>query len=411
MISVDKALQMVLEPAGVLEEMEVPLLEANHRVLAEDIVAPENIPSSSISTSDGYALGAAVIKGASSGSPVTMELVGELRNGEIWEKPLKRKQALRLPTGAPLPEGADSVVSLDDTVRESTNRLKVYREVQPGANVKIKGEEIPQGSLVFPRGKVLGTTDMGTLAVLGVDKVKCHRPPRVSFVTSGDGILPLGGKSEPGKHRLPNPFVLHSQIREYGALPVDLGIVSGVKEEMKAKFEEGLEHDIFINLPGPSPTYFESAREALNEMGIDLKFWKVGIRPGRSVFFGTFDGTLVFGLPPNLISAFVILEEFIRPAILKMMGHQELRHLQVTAQLEGDLKGGGGLTHFVLAEVKIKEGTFLACPVNLSEGNAGESLGQVNGLVILPPEIPYLRAGDGVKVQIIGPLRSAPGER
>lgn len=407
MISVDRALQMVLESAGVLEEMEVPLLEASHRVLAEDIVAPENIPSSSISTSDGYALRAAAIKAASSGSPVTLELVGELRNGEIWEEPLKGKQALKLPTGAPLPEGADSVVSVDDTVRESTNRLKVYREAQSGANVKIKGEEIPQDSLVFQRGKVLGTTDMGTLALLGVNKVKCYRPPRVSFITSGDGILPLEGKSEPGKHRLPNPFIIHSQIKEYGAHPVDLGIVSGVKEEMKPKFEEGLEHDIFINLPGPSPAYFESAREALNEMGIDLKFWKVGIRPGRSVFFGTFDGTLVFGLPPNLISAVVILEEFIRPAILKMMGYQELRHLIVTAELEAEVKGGGGLTHFILAEVKIKEGTFLVCPINLSDGNAGESLGQANGLVVLPPEIPYLRAGDRVKVQIIGSLRTA----
>jgi molybdopterin molybdotransferase len=407
MITVEKALQMILDSASLLEETEVPLLEATRRVLAEDILAPENIPATSISTSDGYALKAEAARGASSTSPVTLELVGELRNGEMWDEPLKRKQALRLPTGAPLPEGADAVVSVDDTVRESTNRLKVYKEVQPGANVKTRGEEISQDSLVLPRGRVLGSADIGTLALLGVDRIKTHRPPRVSFITTGDGILPLESKSEPGKLRLPNPFILYSQVKEYGAFPVDLGIVSGKKEEMKPKFEEGLSHDIFVNLPGPSPAYFESAREALNEMGIDLKFWKVGIRPGRSVFFGTFDHTLVYGLPPNLVSAIVILEEFIRPAILKMMGYQELRHLVVTARLESDLKGGGGLTHFILAEVKIVEGAFLASPVNLSETSTGGSLGHVNALVVLPPEIPYVRAGDQVKVQIIGPLKAA----
>jgi molybdopterin molybdotransferase len=401
MISVEKALQIVLECTPILDTTMMPVLEARYMALAEDVISPDDIPSFDMAMIDGFAVRSEDTTRAFQSAPIMLKLDGEIKVGCPWQDALQPGHALRIASGCPLPEGADAIIPSEDAVRETAGKVKIYKGQKAGENIFIKGSDIAAGSPVLNKGKVLTGADIGVLAAIGRQEVQCYRRPRVSFFASGNDLIPCDQPLVNGKIRAGNTFILQSQLAEYGAEPVNLGITGADSNAVKAIVEKAVCSDMFITSVGSSLEDFDFLKNILQRVGMDLKFWRVAIRPGKPLIFGTYNGKPVFGLPGNCLSSIVILEEFVRPAILKMQGKRDVRRIEVHAKLEKDVKGGGGMTHFIRAEVRVGNDGFLAVPIGSRSTPSVMPFATANGFIVIPQDINYLAAGELARVQII----------
>jgi molybdopterin molybdotransferase len=407
MISVERALQIVLENTPILDTAKVPILDARYMALAEDITSEDDIPPFDMAMVDGFAVRTDDVTKASQANPVALKLDGEVKVGCSWKEVMQAGHALKIISGAPLPEGADTIILSENAVRETAGKVKIYKGEKPGDNIFMKGSDIAAGSAVLCKGKALTGTDIGVLAAIGKQEVLCYRRPRVSFFSSGNDLIPHDMPLQDGKIRAGNNLILQSQLSEYGAQPINLGIIGADSEEVKASIEKAICSDMFITSVGSSMEDFDLVKNILQRVGMDMKFWRVAIRPGKPLIFGTINGKPVFGLPGNCLSSLVILEEFVRPAILKMQGKRDLRRLEVVARLDKDVKGGGGLTHFVRAEVKIVADGFLAIPAGSRTSQSVMPFCAANGFIVVPQGVNFMNAGEMARVQIISePINS-----
>jgi molybdopterin molybdotransferase len=401
MITVERALQIVLENTPVLNPIAVPILDARGMVLAEDIVSSDDIPPFDMSLLDGYAMRSDDIFRCGQSAPATLKLDGEVKVGCPWADIVQPGHAIKIAAGAPLPEGTDTIVSSDDAARENARKLHVYKYEKPGENIYVKGGDIEAGTPVFAKGRVLTGADIGCLAAIGKNEVQCHRRPRVSFFASGNDLIAPDQPMQNGKIRAGNTFAMQCQLLQYGAEPINLGVVGADSDEVKLYVEKAMTSDMFITTAGSSIVDFDFVKGVLQQIGMDMKFWKVAIKPGKPIIFGTFNHTPVFGLSGNHLSSMVILEEFIRPAILKMQGKRDLKRTEVVARLEREVKGGGGMTSFIRAEVKLTDDGFLAIPAGPRTSASVMAFSSANGFIVMPQDINYYNAGDLVRVQII----------
>jgi molybdopterin molybdotransferase len=401
MISVEKALQIVLDNTPILDTVVVPLLDARYMALAEDIISPDDIPPFDMAMIDGFAVKSEDTTRAFQTAPIAMKLDGEIKVGCPWKDMLQSGHALKIASGCPLPEGANTIIPAENAVRETAGKVKIYKGERPGENIFIKGSDIAAGTPVLNKGKVLTGADIGVLAAIGKQEVLCFRRPRVSFFASGNDLIPCDQPLSDGKIRAGNTFILQSQLDEYGAEPVNLGITGADSDEVKAIIEKAACSDMFITSVGSSLEDFDFLKGVLQRAGMDMKFWRVAIRPGKPLIFGTYNGKPVFGLPGNCLSSIVIMEEFVRPAILKMQGKRDLRRVEVLARLEKDVKGGGGMTHFIRAEVRVVDDGFLAVPIGSRTTPSVMPFATANGFIVIPQDISYLAAGELARVQII----------
>jgi len=400
MICVEKAVQIILDNIDVLKHVKVPILSARRRVLAEDIISTEDLPTFDYASMTGYALRAADIVRASSSNPITIHLDGDLIPGQRWKNELKPKHAVRINMGAPLPEEADSVLSEEHAVRHSNKKVVIYKAAKAGNNIRIKGEDIPKGSLVLPKGKRLNATDIGTLSAIGFAEVQCFEVPKVAFLTSGNGITDDEGALLTGITRSANRYTLHSQLAEYGAEPVDLGLTNHDKDIVKEKITEGLKYDIFISSVGHSFEDFAFVKRMLEQAGMDIKFWKVAIKPATPIIFGICGNTPVFGISGHPFSFYLVLEQFIRPALMKMMGNQVIKRAEVQATLTKDIRSDNGTTTFIRGLVTLTESGFAVTP-DFKKSSSIRAFTTTNGLIVLPNSSEYIKAGSKVTVQII----------
>lgn len=401
MISAEKALQIVLDHTRTLEPDEVPILNSLDMVLAEDILAAEDYPPFDKATIDGFALKSADIAGSDRANPTTLILDGDIKVGDRWEKPLAAGHAVRVAAGAPLPEGADTAISGDYAVRESSRKVKIYKSQKPGEHIVIRGDDIEKGSVIFPKGRVINAADIGLLAATGAGPVSCHRKPKVSFFASGNDLISPQAPAEAGKIRASAYYTLQVQLQRYGADPIDLGILQLDPEEIKDRIEKGQCCDMIVVTAGASGGDFDYLKTILQKHGLDLIFWRVAIRPGKPFVFGILNNVPVFGLSNNVFSSLVVLEHFIKPSIMKMQGKGEDRRMEVKARLKKEIRGGNGFTQYVRAEVRLTDDGFIATPLGTRTSYLAEAFLTANGFITLPPHVPGFGAGDLVKVQII----------
>lgn len=401
MISVEKAIQIVLDSIDILDSVTIPILGSRGRILAEDIISAESVPAYDIATLTGYALRSEDIAGACSNDPVELQLDGELAPGQKMKEPLEAKHAVRIITGASVPENADCVLPEEHAVRQSSTKLLVYKACTSGDFVRYKGEDIAEGSLVLPKGKKLNAADIGMLSEIGLAEIKCYRQPRVSFLTSGQGLSgnfdPLSGDSNGPSSR----YTLYSQLAEYGAEPVDLGLAGCEREEIQTKIIEGLEHDMFVSTVGQSMDDFANVKKMLEQLGMDIKFWRVAIRPAKPFIFGTVGDIPIFGLMGHPFSFHIVMEQFIRPALMKMMGAKIIKRTEVRALLTKDIKAENGVTSFMRGVVTLTESGFTVTP-EFRKPNSIKAFSTANGLIVIPANSGYVNAGTKVTVQIIG---------
>lgn len=406
MISVDEAKERILRHFHPLEQERVPILEALDRVLAEDIYSDIDIPPFANSAMDGYALRSLDTAGASRKSPVTLKVVADLAAGYTTEVEVAPGMAIRIMTGAPLPEGADAVVRFEDTsegLRGSWGpTVEVYKEVSPRENVRPAGEDIRRGELVLTKGTVLRPQEIGVLASLGRPEVEVIRRPRVAILATGDELVGIEEELGPGKIRNSNEYSNTALVLRYGGIAVRLGIAKDKVEDIKAKIQKGLaaQVDLFLTSAGVSVGEYDVVKEVLASEG-EIEFWQVCMKPGKPLAFGHIQGVPLIGLPGNPVSAMVAFEQFVRPAILTMLGKGAKEKPEVEVIVDEDVTNSGR-RGFMRAIVTRQEDGYHARVVSGPRGSGVlTSMVRANALLIVPEGTTLVKAGERLRAQML----------
>jgi molybdopterin molybdotransferase len=336
---------------------------------------------------DGYAVRSADITPVMKGEPVTLRVVETIAAGGFATKALKRGQAMRIMTGAPLPEGADSVIRKEDT-DEGSVKVQVREARDVWKNIRQAGEDYHRGDVLAKRGSPIRPALIGVMASTGVANVNVFRRPRVAIISSGNELVDLDEFDEVVAARRivsSNSYTLDALTRVAGGVPVDLGIAADNKASLRKKLEAAGDSDLIITSAGVSVGDLDHTRDVFAALGGKQRFWKVRMRPGAPLAFGMLKDVPWIGVSGNPVSAMVSFELFVRPALRKMQGYTTFfrRTLQVT--LEEDVKIAAKLTHFLRACVARKEdGTFTARLTGLQSSGALTSMVKANALLIVP---------------------------
>jgi len=400
LLSVAEAQSRLLSAFTPLESEMVPLLEAPGRVLAEAIIASFDYPSFDNSSMDGFAIRVADLDAASMDSGVTLDVVADIPAGRFVDVKLGAGQAARIMTGAPLPAGADAVVPVEDTDFNDRQpglpapaRVNIYRSLQSGENVRPHGQDIHTGERVLPAGLRLRPQDIGLLAMLGIGSVPVYRLPKVSVFSSGDELVAVGSPLSAGQIHDSNSYALIAQIEKYGGQAVNLGIVPDNLAAVKACLDRAVEAgvDLIISSAGVSVGAFDFVRHVV-EQGGGLDFWRVNMRPGKPLAFGSYHGIPYVGLPGNPVSAFIGFEVFVRLAILKMTGDQDSRRsvqrVRIAEPIESD-----GRESYLRAIVTQHAGEWSARLTGHQGSGNLRSLVQANALLLVPSGVKSLPIG------------------
>ena len=401
-LSVAEAQSVVLETTGVLGAETISAWEAAGRVLSESVRATRRHPPADCSAMDGYAVRRADLLGASEARPIGLPVVFEVAAGGQALRRIEPGESARIFTGAPLPPGTDAVVRQEDT-RAENGRVEILVEPDPREHVRDAGEDFQVGDLLIETGTVLGPAHLGVLASIGRSIVAVHQQPTVAILSGGDELVEPDRVADDGRIVSSNSYTLAAQCREIGAKPVYLGIAEDTPAAIEARLRAGLRADVIVSSAGVSVGDHDHVREVLEKLGCRLLFWGVHMKPGYPLVFGVIEatGTLVFGLPGNPVSTAVTFEQFVRPALRKLMGHRQLYRPVVKARLSERMKKGRGRMHFVRVSLTREGAEIVATPtVNQSSGVL-TSLVRGQGLAIFPSEVESLAAGSEVDVQII----------
>ena len=404
MIPVEEARERILSHVSVLGSERVELARALQRVLAEDIVVSRDIPPWPNSSMDGYALRSADTGGASSGVPARLAVAGRVAAGSVAARPLGPGEAFRIFTGAPLPEGADSVIPQED-VTEEAGILFLPRPVRRGDFVRPRGEDLRTGETVLQRGRVLGAAEIGLLATLGRAHLSVVKRPRVGILSTGDEIVDLGGVMGPGQIPNSNTYSLMAQVAESGAVPVNLGVVRDDLDEIEARLRWGLGCDALISSAGVSVGEHDFVKAALGRLGAEQHLWLVNMRPGKPIAFATIPagpkGSVpAFALPGNPVSAMVTFDLFVRPALLRMAGHARLDRPIVTARALSPLPNPGRRRGYLRVTLAPEADGYGARLTGDQSSGILRSMVEADGLAVVPAET-TIEPGEKVSVILL----------
>lgn len=412
MIGVKEALEFILRYFEPLEPETVYILDAQNRVLAEDIFADAAIPPFDNTSMDGYAVRAADTARAGLETPVTLRVVADVPAGTVADVPVGPGEAARIMTGAPLPQGADAVVPVEETDKwPSTGReprgtgatVKILKAAEVGANVRRAGRDMQPGELVLPRGTVVRPAEIAVLATLGRSRVQVIRRPRVAVLATGDELLGIDEPLAPGKIRNSNEYSNAALVARYGGVPVRLGIARDTVADLKAKIREGLAQgvDLFITSAGVSVGDYDVVKDVLKAEG-EIRFWRVKMKPGKPLAFGIIRGVPLLGLPGNPTSSMVSFEQFARPAILKMQGRTKLVKPTVEAILDDPLHRTIDRHGYQRVIVRRDEnGVYHAGTAGWQVSGFIRAMSRANGLAVVPAGEGSLSPGTTVTVQML----------
>jgi len=394
MPSFEEARSLILERVAPLGRERVPIVAAAGRVLSEDIRAPWDMPHWNNSAMDGYA-----VRSADCPGPVNLKLSGYQAAGGPGSPRVMPGCAIKIMTGSPIPEGSDAVVPFEET-EESGGTVRIHVAVKPRAHIRFRGEDVKNGELVIPAGTVLRPPEVSMLASFGKAFVPVYRKARVAVLSTGDELIELGEPLSPGKIINSNTVSLAAAIEEAGAVPLLLGIAADDRETLKEKIGEGLAADVLITSAGVSAGDRDFVREVLAELSVEPVFWQVDIKPGRPTAFGLKDGKPVFSLPGNPVSSLVTFEVFVRPALLKMMGHPDPVKSPLKAVLKEPIRKKAGKVHFFRVRIDVDGGEYVARTPGDQNTGILRTMVRANGIAVLPAERTVFDAGEKVDVYL-----------
>jgi molybdopterin molybdotransferase len=400
MIRVAEALSHILGDVQTLGLEKVHILNALGRVLGEDIYASRDIPPKDNSAMDGYAIRAVDSLGANPENPVRLRIVEEIPAGSIPRKTIGQGEAARIMTGAPLPAGADTIVRLEDTTRDG--EWVIISAIYPtGYEVRLAGADVKKGDAVISRGDILRSAEIGMMAALGRSFIYVHQRPVVAVISTGDELVEIDEEPSPWKIINSNGYANMAQAADCGAVPLYVGIAKDNKEDLAAKFNAALRADVIISSGGVSLGDYDFVKDVITESGNRVHFWQVAIKPGKPLIYGRLHGKPFFGLPGNPVSSMVSFEQFVRPALLKMMGHKNLYRRTIRVILEEDIVKKAGLTHFIRVRVEWRDRRYRIITTGDQSSGILKSMVKANGLIVLPEDATDFKKGDEVTVQLI----------
>jgi molybdopterin molybdotransferase len=400
-VSVGEAQKIILDSVSPLNGESISLMEASNRILYEDIVADMMIPPVDDSAMDGYAIIADDTHGASRNNPVRLRIIGEIQaGGSVIGKRVSNGTAIRIMTGASIPEGADSVIQFEET-EEKAGYVKIFSESVKYGNCKCAGENIKKGDKVLQKGDRLRSADVGILASLNYTAVKVYRRPTVSIVSTGDELAETGDKLRVGQIRNVNAYTLFSEVRKYNALPRYLGIARDTMKDTKEKLLEALESDVVISTGGVSMGKYDFVKEIYSDLGIEILFEWINVKPGRPCTFGKKENKLVFGLPGYPVPTLTSFIQFVRPALLKLMGAKKLNKPVVGAFLEEDISKHSGGVNLLRGYFTIKNNEFYVSTTGSQKSSVLRSMSKANCLIVIPENSREVKAGEKVAIQLI----------
>jgi molybdopterin molybdotransferase len=387
MLTVAEASERILAEVKALQQDTVPLREALGRVLAEDVSATVTMPPWSNSSMDGYAVRSADITPVMTGEPVKLRVIATIAAGEFAPRALKRGEAMRIMTGAPVPGGADSVIRKEDTDGGS-EKVEIREARDVWKNIRAAGEDYQSGDLLAKRGAPLKPALLGVLASTGIATVQVFRRPRVAIISSGNELVDLDDFDQVVAARRivsTNSYTLEALTRVSGGIPEDLGIASDTRASLKKKLESAAGYDLILTSAGVSVGDLDHTRDVFARLGGKQKFWKVKMRPGAPLAFGLLNDVPWLGLSGNPVSAMVSFELFVRPALRKMQGYATLFRRPISVILEEEVKIAAKLTHFLRANVtRHEDGTLTARLTGHQSSGALTSMVKANALLIVP---------------------------
>ncbi len=405
----DEVQAAILDAVEALAPVECDLADAVGLVLADDVVSAYRVPPFANTAMDGYAVRARDTAAAGPDAPVRLRVVGELPAGRAPTVPVGDGEAIRIMTGAPVPEGADAIVMVEVTERDGDDGVLVSQAVEPGQHVRAAGGDLEAGELVFPAGSVLGPAHLGVLASVDARRVRVHPRVRVGVLSTGDELV-ASGPIAPGQIRDSNRPMLLALLDRSGFEPVDLGIARDDEDQMTVAIDDALARcDAVITSGGVSVGDYDYVSAALERIAADdpaatarVDWYQVAIRPAKPLCFSFVRGKPVFGLPGNPVSSLVSYELFARPALLALGGHTDLHRPLVAARAAHAMpRRPDGKLHLDRVVLTLDDGRYVASSVREQASNALAATAVADGLALIP-DGDGIPAGADVRVRLLG---------
>jgi len=396
-LRVSEAQRVVFESVALLNAELVGLEQSLGRVLAEDIRANRDLPPYDVSAMDGYAVRSADLVQV----PVTLEVIEDIKAGDMPGKIVQPGQCARIMTGAPVPQGADAVMRVEDTQEISANLIQVITTIKDGHDVRPQGENMRNGDVVLSAGTEITPGVIGILATVKITQMQVYRRPRVAILSTGNELEAINAPVDMNKIPDSNTYALMAQVQALGITPALLGIARDDPLELEHYLKLGLEYDVLLVSGGTSVGVHDYVRPTIEKLGVSMKFWRVAMKPGHPLAFGTTGKTAVFGLPGNPVSSMVCFEEFVAPALRRMMGHPRLFRRTVSARLAHPLKMRPGRTEFVRVQLTHDDTGYVASSTGTQSSGVLLSMARADGLLVMPSDSTGLAAGAQVTVQLL----------
>jgi len=399
-ISVDEALNLVLDNVAPLGMERVAISSALHRVLGEAISSPRDIPGFDNSAMDGYAVRAADIREANETNPVSLKVLETVGAGAMPTRVVGSGEAIRTMTGAPIAQGADTIIQVERT-RGTESSVEILISAEKGAFVRPRGEDLKEGELVISAGKQLSAADIGMLASLNRAVVDVYRRPRVAIVATGDELVDIDQVPTGAQVVNSSAYALAAAIAETGGEPIILKVARDRAEEVRDRLSEALAFDAVLSTGGVSVGQFDHVKQVLDDLGLRQLFHGVAQKPGRPLKFGTIGGKPVFGLPGNPVSTMVCFYLYVRPALRKMGGYRALSLPRLPVHCAAEMRVANGLTEFIRVTLERRDDGLYAGPTGNQSSGVLSSLGRAHALLIGPCEVNQLRVGDQAVVLLL----------
>ena len=440
-LSVSAAQQCILESVTVLGAESVKLEQSLGRVLAVDVRANRDLPPYDVSAMDGFAVRSADLTNV----PATLAIIEDIKAGDMPIKTVQVGQCARIMTGAPVPQGADAVIRVEDTLVLPDDKVQIKVAVKPGNDIRLQGEGMRNREAVLAAGTEITPGVIGILATVKNAQVQVYRRPRVAILSTGNELEDMDDPVDPNKIPNSNSYALMAQVQALGIEPALLGIARDDPAELEEYLQRGLKFDVLLVSGGTSVGVHDYVRPTIEALGVQMKFWRVAMKPGHPVAFGVLqrniNGTskaveadavqgarsattqayladrqgnerratqqcavstaFVFGLPGNPVSSMVCFEEFVAPALRSMMGHTRLYRRTIAARLTHNLKHQPGRTEFVRVTLAKEDDGYAATSTGAQGSGMLLSMARADGLMVVPAESTGLDAGTQVTVQLL----------
>ncbi len=404
-LSRKQALELILGTTRPLQTIRLPLEETLEYVADENIYASEDIPRFDRAAMDGYAVRSNDTANATTKNPVQLQVVGQIHPSTAKLSPIETRQAARIMTGGPIPPGADAVVKEEDA-RYSGGTIEIQAAVRPSQCVSKRGKDINMGSLIVKRGDIITPAVIGILASLQIREVPVTRMPDVCVLAVGNELIDI--RDRPTEHKIvaSNIHMLSAMIREHGGKVSFARISKNDKDAIRKDTQEGLKGDILITTGGSSNAQSDITRALMAEIGIEMKFAGVSMRPGKGTSFGLYDKKPVFCLPGTPSAVYVAFYALVLPTLLRLRGIRLDGVSPVKAVLDKGIKKKPGTEHLVQGLVRQEDSIYRVLPLVGPEVEVFSAMSRANGLIIVGPDKCQAREGEAVVVQLLSSFKT-----